>query len=158
MDPIRTKSYGPFEIIGELTGDGRVMLALPFQDVVGCKVLVGVTDNFNFSATDQPLFLWPGAEISVWCVVQGYETMIKRQCVHMQSGPMSMTFDYAEGWDTINFRGRNACGGSFQNNGLGAPPTQASGASLTTNIYIKPRTGFGTPSKQVGAISAAKAG
>lgn len=146
---IRNKAYGPFECINELNGDGRAFLSLPFHEVAGCKVMLAVADNFANKITGGavPAFSFPGLEISIWGTVQGFENMIKRECVHMLSGPMSITFDYADGWDTLLFRGRNMCGGSTVSSGTGSP-TQANGFSITASVYVKPRSGFASPQRE----------
>lgn len=144
---IRTKSYGPFDVIGETAPQGRVFLQLPFQEVAGCRILVAVRDNFaQIPAQFVPSHEWPGAEITIWGNVQGYESVLKRQCVHMQTGPMGTVLDYAEGWDTVSFRAKNMNGGSVVGlAGIAPFPTQAAGFLLKVSVYVMPRSGFATP-------------
>jgi len=149
MSAIRNKSYGPFECIGEVKGEGRVFLSLPFTAVEGCRILVSLKDNFSqIAAQFVPSHEWPGVEVTIWGAVQGYECVIKRQCVHMQTGPMSKVFEYADGWDTIMFRARNMNGGNPQGQvEMGIPPfpTQENGFLLATTVNVMPRSGFTTP-------------
>lgn len=144
---IRQKTYGPFEVIGELSGQGRVMLALPFEDVMGARVLVSLADNYGSQISQgTPNHLWPGVEITIWGTVQSYENMLKRTCIHSLSGPMSTVFSYEDGWDQLLFRARNMNGGSVVNlAGIPPFPTQATGFSLKVSVLVMPRSGFETP-------------
>lgn len=154
---IRNKSYGPFDVIGEVRGEGRVFLSLPFTDVAGAQVLVSLKDNFAQQAAQfVPSHEWPGVEVTIWGAIQGYEVVIKRQCVHMQTGPMSKVFDYADGWDTILFRARNMNGGNQQGQlEMGVPPfpIQENGFALQTTVNVMPRSGFASPSSGGGQRS-----
>lgn len=149
MSAIRQKTYGPFELIGELSGDGRVMLSLDFSEVVGCKVMISLEDTFgSIPAQNTPNHLWPGVEMTIWGVVQSYESCLKRMHLHALSGPMATKFDYEDGWDQVIFRARNTCGGSYQNlAGIPPFPTQAAGFSLKATVLVMPRSGFTTPGK-----------
>jgi hypothetical protein len=148
MSAIRSPVYGPFEVIGELSPEGREVLSLPFSEVAGCKVMVSVADNYALFpfAGFSPARFYPGVEVAIWGAVQGLQNCLRRVAVHMLSGPIAHTFDYADGWDTISFRGRNMCGGSTVNGDAAPPfPTQANGFSLKVSIYIMPRSGFASP-------------
>lgn len=151
----RNTSYGPYELVSENRGKGRVFLSLPFQEVVGCQVMIAVTDNFDGIARPPegagPNRLWPGAEITIWGVVQGFETMIKRQLVRKLTGPMFHLFDFADGWDSINFRGRDAVGGAYNPNGLDFIVAGTTQPSIQANVYLKPRSGFSSPAKSAPA-------
>lgn len=163
MSAIRTKTYGPFELISEVSNDGRAFLTLPYADVEGSNILIGVADNYAvFPSQFSPNHLFPGAEITVWGSVQGFETLLKRQCVHMLTGPMAIKFKYEEGWDNLIFRGQNMNGGSVVNlAGIAPFPTQANHFSLTSTVYIFPRGGFTTPgndSSSSSGLGACRAG
>lgn len=110
-------------------------------------MLVSVSDNYaSFPGEAVPQKLWPGAEITVWGVVQGIENMLKRACVHMISGPISINFDFDDGWDTVVVRARNMCGGSTLNlDGSPPQPTQENKYRLQVQLFIKPRSGFAAP-------------
>lgn len=151
---IRNKVYGPFQCIGNLTGDGPVILSLPFTQVAGCRVMVSVTDNFGsqVGSTVPQIYdrRYPGLEVSIWGAVQSLESCVKRQHVHMLSGPMGHVFDFEEGWDTINFRALNPQGGGYDPlHTIGAADvTQQGGYSLLANIFVMPRSGFVSPGGQ----------
>lgn len=148
-NPIRNKTYGPFEVISELSGDGRTLVSLPFTTVQGCKLLVAVRDNFAAKAAESEAnHLYPGAEITIWGQVMGLNNMLRRQQVHMKSGPMSISFDTDDGWDQVFVKARNICGGSFQN-AAGSPPfpTQDNGFSIKVQLFLKPRDGFASLEK-----------
>jgi hypothetical protein len=143
---IRSPVYGPFEVIGNISDGGQNILSLPFAEVAGCNVLVSLADNFAIQTVQQlPQGLFPGAEVSIWGAVQGYEACLRRVCLHMFSGPMQQLFEYAERWDTILFRAQNMAGGSTQNAGTSPPITQANKFSLKVSIYVSPRSGFASP-------------
>jgi len=93
-ESIRNKTFGPFEMISEVKGDGRVFLTLPYAGVEGSNALVSVADNYGvFPSQTTPNHLWPGAEITVWGAIKGFETLLKRPvAVHMLSGPMAIKF------------------------------------------------------------------
>lgn len=156
---ILQKTYGPFELIGEQSGEGRVFLSLPFTDVVGCRLMISLADNYGsiLPQTGIPIapnFLWPGVEMTIWGVVQSYESCVKRMHLHALSGPMATQFRYEDGWDQITLRARNTNGGSYVNlkSGGGPPlfPTQANGYSLKATVLVMPRTGFPTPGQNNG--------
>ena len=154
--PIRSPVYGPFEVIGELKNDGRVILSLPFTEVAGCNVVMAVTDNYAGCPQQSDAdHLFPGVELSIWGAIGGFESCLRRTCVHMLSGPINKTFEYADGYDTVIFRAQNMCGGSLRN-GSGIPPfpTQAAGFSLKVSIYIMPRSGFSAPGDKGAACAA----
>jgi hypothetical protein len=143
---IRSPVYGPFEVIGNISEGGQNILSLPFAEVAGCNVLVSVADNFAIQTVQAvPQGLFPGVELSIWGAVQGFESCLRRACLHMFSGPLQQVFEYAERWDTILFRAQNMCGGSTQNAGTSPEITQANKFSLKASIYVSPRTGFAAP-------------
>lgn len=151
---IRRKVYGPFESIQEVAGEGRIYLSLPYTDVMGSQVMLSVKDNWAKINNANLGMYWPTLELTIWGAVQGYETVIKRQQTRMQTGPMFYIFDYAEAFDTVNFRARNISGGR-----RGPPPDaedptipdKRNGFSLTVDVYIQPRGGFASPENEVKA-------
>jgi hypothetical protein len=146
-DAIRSPVYGPFEVIGELSADGREILSLPFSDVVGCNILVSLADNYSIIPFQVvPNHLYPNVELSVWGAIQGYQACLRRIQLHMFTGPARMLFESSEGWTNLSFRAQNMCGGSTVN-GAGIPPqpTQANKFSLKVSIYVMPRSGFAIP-------------
>lgn len=145
MSDQRNKVYGPFEIIGEGSPEGRVIQALPWVNVRGAQVLASCTDNFGqLQPNTGNATYWAIAEVTIWGVVQGYANVLKRQQIRMSSGPMTYVLPDEEAYDQVEFRARNFTGGKRavpSSTGSNAP-VQANGFSLKVQLFIQPRGGF----------------
>jgi hypothetical protein len=153
---IRRKVYGPYESIQEVSGEGRIYLSLPYTEVMGSQVMLSVKDNWAKFVNANLGMYWPTLELTIWGAVQGFETVVKRQQTRMQTGPMFYIFDYAEAFDTVNFRARNISGGRRgppSNAGEDTSiPDKRNQFSLTVDVYIQPRGGFASPENDAKTI------
>ncbi len=141
----RNKALGPYEIIGEVSAEGRVLVDIPWEKVIGGQVIVAVSDNYSQLQTtiNDPQY-WATAEVSIWGVVQGYAEVLKRQQLRMLSGPMLYQFANEEAYHAVRFRARNFTGGRRGSGASGAnAATAENGYSLTVQLFLQPRSGFG---------------
>jgi len=136
------KSYGPYDVIDQVSIEGRELVAIPFDSVKGCQILCSVVDSISgFVTFGAAIRFIVGAEIEIWGVIQNYQTPLKRQFVTQRTGPMDYIFPYEEAYDLIQIRARNKTGGKSRSAVLDQF-TSVNGFFLRVNLLINPRTGF----------------
>ncbi len=141
----KARVYGPFEMANRIASEGVPFLTLPFAAVSNSQILVSISDNRldAFGVPDiEPDFSYNilHVEVSAWGSVQGYETMIKRQAVTSNWGPMNLLLGPEDAYDQFFLKARIFLGGKP---GIPSNMVFARPLSIKGNVHVQPREGLG---------------
>lgn len=142
--------FQPVECIDAGGFQGTDVISLPWSRVAGCQLIANVIDNFGMRpalTSGQDARYWATLEITIWGMVQGYPSCLKRQQTRMISGPCFYRFDADEFYTDVTVRARNISGGRSGGNqtapGGGPPaPSSANGFSIQCQVMLVAPKGF----------------
>lgn len=155
LNKLGRKAYGPFEILDFVGFEPIPVHEFPFTDVQGGHLTVVLDENVSGSASGGT-YAVATFEIEIVGVIQGQQDSLMRAWITGLTGPLRLSFDSADVYETIQVRARNMVGGRSQGNVDATIPvnnTTANGfsAKLTLNVqprrpdYVKP---LGPPKKE----------
>lgn len=140
------KSYGPFLVKAAGSSMPIEFFALPWAEVKGAVILISDSDDIDTnpaSATTALPQLMVSTEVSLFGVIQGYETRLKTFVINGKSGPGRLVLPWEEGYERISFRQRLMNGGIPlilpQGSNAG---NQAGLVNVNMNVFVFPRGGF----------------
>ena len=112
------KVFGPYDLTASFGQVPRPFLVMKFSRFDTCQIMVSVQDNVPQALPSvlnptNGAYLMVSAEISVWGAVVGYETLIKRQFVKSNWGPLQFKLRDDEIYDQIILKGRLNVGGKY---------------------------------------------
>jgi len=150
MSQSARKSYGPFKVTTAAGPVPAEFFATDWAEVKGGLMMVGVVDDIDnnpiIAGVTVPAML-TYSEVSIYGVIQGYDTLLKLACISGKTGPFNYIVPWEEGYERLSFRQRIMAGGRPLTPPFTGPNPpgfpQMSQANINLNVYFFPRGGFG---------------
>lgn len=109
---------------------------IPYEIVRGGNLAISVDDTINIAgiAVSNSIFV---ADVEIFGIIRGIETLLAKQYVRSFTGPMLYRFEDADAYRTVQIRARNMAGGKEPSNTLFIMGSD-------TQVIFDPSTGGGS--------------
>lgn len=148
LQKLGRKAYGPYQILDFVGFDTQPVHEFPFTDVQGGNLSVVLDENVSTSPSGGT-YAMAMFEIEIVGVIQGQQDSLMRAWITGLTGPLRLSFQDSDVYETIQVRARNMVGGRPRGNIDPTIPVDNSTAAgffakLTVNVqpkrpdYVKP--------------------
>jgi len=141
LQKLGRKAYGPYQILDFVGLDTIPVHEFPFTEVQGGHLTVVLDENVS-SSPSGGTYAMAMFEIEIVGVIQGQPDSLMRAWITGLSGPLRLSFEAADVYETIQVRARNMVGGRTQGNVDATIPVNNTTANLffaKLTINVQPR-------------------